>query len=218
MKSVDYYFREGEIAPLYCFGETDTGKHFFLRNDDGDIEFGHFGTPVNKTFEEWVKIFPESKSYFKAKLDEALIKFNKLRLDIARAIKDSGPIEADKLFSEDLNKTKIQIRHLEEILTLIKTLSTPRITVKLDSGVIIDKALVDRVKSVPISNFIKFNRGKSAISIWNPTEKTPSMHYYSKDNRVHCFSSGKHGDVIDVIQQMHGLSFVDAVRYLSKYI
>lgn len=77
---------------------------------------------------------------------------------------------------------------------------------------------MDRVKSVPISNFIKFDRGNCAISIWNPTEKTASMYYYSKDNHVHCFSSGKHGDVIDVIQQLYNLNFIDAVKYLSKYI
>lgn len=212
MKSVEYYFREGEIAPLYCFGETDTGKHFFLKNEDNDIEFGHFGSPVKV---DWFKLFPESKSYFKVKLNESLDLFSQIKKNSTETAKSKGPLESEKLWGEQLIAIKKKVHLYEE---LIKRLSTPQIKQKLDSGAIINEALVQKVKSVPITNFIKFDRGMFATSIWNPTEKSPSMHYYSNNNKVRCFSSNTSGDVIDVVQQLYNLNFIDAVKYLSKYI
>jgi DNA primase len=40
------------------------------------------------------------------------------------------------------------------------------------------------------------------------------MHYYPKTNTVHCFGCGQSGDVVDVIQQLNGVEFRDAVRFL----
>jgi hypothetical protein len=45
-------------------------------------------------------------------------------------------------------------------------------------------------------------------------EKTPSFIVYP-DGRFHCFGCGAHGDSIDFVQRLHGLSFPDALRYLG---
>lgn len=48
-------------------------------------------------------------------------------------------------------------------------------------------------------------------------EKTPSFTVYdtSGDRRFHCFGCGAHGDALDFLQRADGMSFLDAVEYLS---
>jgi len=46
------------------------------------------------------------------------------------------------------------------------------------------------------------------------TEKTPSFFVF-QDNRFRCFGCGEHGDVIDFVQKLHGLSFPDALKHLG---
>jgi len=75
---------------------------------------------------------------------------------------------------------------------------------------------VERAKQVPITEFVDFNKSGFATSVWNPEEDTPSMKYYPEENRVHCFSAGKGGDVIDVVQQKFSLSFKEAVKMINS--
>jgi hypothetical protein len=45
-------------------------------------------------------------------------------------------------------------------------------------------------------------------------EKTPSF-YIFPDNRFKCFGCAEHGDAIDFVQKMYGLSFKDALKHLG---
>lgn len=69
-------------------------------------------------------------------------------------------------------------------------------------------------KDRPISDFIQFDKAGFASCIWH-NEKTASMKYYPKDNRVHCFGCSKSGDIIDVIQQLQGCSFKEALTIIK---
>jgi len=46
-------------------------------------------------------------------------------------------------------------------------------------------------------------------------DSTPSLSVGGVPHRFTCFGCGAHGDVIDYVQQLHGLSFVEAVRSLT---
>ncbi|PHR61783.1 MAG: DNA primase [Robiginitomaculum sp.] len=46
-------------------------------------------------------------------------------------------------------------------------------------------------------------------------EKTPSFFVNDDKGFYHCFSSGKHGDIISFLQEIEGLSFVEAVERLA---
>jgi len=46
-------------------------------------------------------------------------------------------------------------------------------------------------------------------------DSTPSLSVGGVPDRFTCFGCGAHGDVIDFVQRLHGLSFVDAVRFLT---
>jgi DNA primase len=45
-------------------------------------------------------------------------------------------------------------------------------------------------------------------------EKTPSLFIFP-DNHFKCFGCGEHGDCIDFVQKLHGLSFKDALKHLG---
>ena len=47
------------------------------------------------------------------------------------------------------------------------------------------------------------------------TEKTPSFFVNDEKGFYHCFSSGKHGDIITWLQETEGLSFTEAVERLA---
>ena len=70
-----------------------------------------------------------------------------------------------------------------------------------------------QAKQVPIPQFIRFNNDNTACCIWHQ-EKTPSMHYYEKQNRVKCFGCDKLGDVIDVVQQLNQCNLSDAIKII----
>lgn len=67
-------------------------------------------------------------------------------------------------------------------------------------------------KQMPIDAYIRFNRNGFANCIWH-TEKTPSMFYYKKQNRVKCFGGcGQIGDTIDVVMQLNGCGLKEALN------
>lgn len=72
----------------------------------------------------------------------------------------------------------------------------------------------ERAKLVPIDSIVHFTRG-FAPCLWHD-EKTPSMKYYKKNNKVHCFGCGKGGDVIDVMQQIKQCDVKTAVQFLTN--
>jgi hypothetical protein len=74
-------------------------------------------------------------------------------------------------------------------------------------------ATKEKARQVPVSNLLEFNNAGFAKCLWHD-EKTPSMKYYQKDNRVYCFGCHRHGDVIDVAQEVYKCDFIEAIKKL----
>lgn len=71
-----------------------------------------------------------------------------------------------------------------------------------------------RAKEVPIHTLMRFNSSGFAKCIWHE-DKTPSLKYYPKDNKVHCFGGcGKQWDAVDVVKQQEGCSTSEAIKIL----
>jgi DNA primase len=47
-------------------------------------------------------------------------------------------------------------------------------------------------------------------------DTTPSMSIYRESQQFHCFGCGAHGDVVDFVQRIRGISFADALRELEQ--
>lgn len=85
---------------------------------------------------------------------------------------------------------------------------------KKSTGKGVTQADIDRAKGYPISSLVSFNHSGFAPCLWHK-EKTPSMKYYKKDNQVHCFGCGKHGDAITVAEALYNLDFISAIHKLN---
>jgi len=46
------------------------------------------------------------------------------------------------------------------------------------------------------------------------TDRTPSFYIFN-NNKYKCFGCGEHGDAIDFVQKMYGLTFPDALKFLG---
>lgn len=57
-------------------------------------------------------------------------------------------------------------------------------------------------------------QNRKITSMFNPDENTPSMHVY--DDHFHDFSTGKSGDVIELIQIVKHCNFATAIEYLEE--
>lgn len=107
--------------------------------------------------------------------------------------------------------TEIQIQTLLQDIKRLKGYLQLNKLGKQDNA----KINIEKAKSVPIDTFIKFNRAGFAPCIWH-NEKTGSMYYYRKSNKVKCFGCQKSGDVIDVIKEIRKCSFIEAVNILQS--
>lgn len=72
---------------------------------------------------------------------------------------------------------------------------------------------IERAKSVPITNFVKFDGNGFARCLWH-NEKSGSMKYYKNVNKTYCFGCQIHKDVIDVIMNLHSINFNEAIKFL----
>lgn len=177
--------------------------------EHGDVT--DYFTKLGKTTADFLKI--DLQSYMLPR-DWSELKTKKELSDRVKEYKT-----AIELIMEEARHTRSQWksdRHLQILLEIYMNKLTPlKRAIKYfysgrkDMGA--DR--ITRAKSVPIPQFVKFNRAGYAICIWH-NEQTPSMYYYENQNRVKCFSCSKLGDVIDVVQQIHRVGIQDALSII----
>jgi DNA primase len=77
------------------------------------------------------------------------------------------------------------------------------------------KGDIERAKQYPVERLLKFNHQGFTKCIWHE-DKTPSLHYWPEKNAVKCFACNKFGDPIDIVKEMEGLNFLEAVKFINK--
>lgn len=184
------------------------------------VDITDFFTTLKKQPKDFERVIVAAKPYELPKQSEVLPRTKKELLDTAKML--AGTIE--KLM--DRKRTAIRqnfpVTHLEILINLwtseyeyykrrAQTFSKKKISPSESSTL---AARIEAAKKIPIADFIRFDRAKKAKSLWNPEEKTPSMHYYEKDNRVHCFSTNNSGDVIDVVQMLNNVDLEGALNII----
>lgn len=107
-------------------------------------------------------------------------------------------------YIEFLNEWKKKVQEYQTTLLFKKTGNFSSLDEKIASA-----------KNYPINKLIEFDRSGKAKCI-SHSDKTPSMQYYPKENRVHCFGCGFHGDAIEVMKVTRSLSFKEAVLALTQ--
>ena len=156
--------------------------------EDGFLEY-EYDYPKNL-----LEIFPEAEGIVRTKVKNLI---ERICLITETYFNSNRSVIGEELFTlalEGYNK---------ELNRNLKLLPTSPIEGKVD---------LVKARQRPITDFIEFNRAGMALCLWHNDNK-PSMKYYDKTNQVHCFSCGKHGDVIDVVMQQRGVSFKEALKY-----
>ena len=74
---------------------------------------------------------------------------------------------------------------------------------------------IEHAKSYPIENLIHdINRAGFERCVFHE-ERTSSMKIYRKTNTWHCFGAcSEGGDTIDLVQKIHDITFIEAVKKL----
>jgi hypothetical protein len=79
-------------------------------------------------------------------------------------------------------------------------------------GAITDE-IIQQAKEHPFTELLEFRHNTTSCPFHG--DKTPSMHFYEKDNRVHCFSCHRSFDTIGFVMERDGYSFIEAVKFLT---
>ena len=81
---------------------------------------------------------------------------------------------------------------------------------------------IKRAKSKDIVEFLRGNgievKAKGRTSVCSspfPSDSTPSFVVYTDENRFHDFSSGNHGDIIELASKLLNIGFQESVEILS---
>jgi hypothetical protein len=67
-------------------------------------------------------------------------------------------------------------------------------------------------RQYPVEGLVEWTRGKATC--WIHEDKTPSMFYGSKTNRIICPVCDKKFNAVDILMGLNGYSFVEAVKAL----
>lgn len=87
----------------------------------------------------------------------------------------------------------------------------------------ISQATIDEIKSrmdiyEVVNDFVRLKKSGSSYKALSPftNEKTPSFVVSPSKGIFKCFSSGRGGDAINFLQEVDGLSYVEALKYLAQ--
>lgn len=107
-------------------------------------------------------------------------------------------------------RNEIEKIYLEETMDMSRARELKLISrLENGSGFRLD---VDRARDFPIEELIQFRNG-FAKCLWH-ADTSPSLHWFKKANRAHCFSCSRSFDSIDAAQKIFSLSFKEAVKKL----
>jgi hypothetical protein len=161
---------------------------------------------------EWMEIFSEARPYleyrFKKLKKEIKVLTSEIQKDlknIYKNIEDEFSVwfneEIVKVWKgEDLNRLDKEVSKLEWLLNPKKE--------TLDK---ITEVMIERAKQFPFQNLIEIKRNFTTCPFHS--DRKPS--FYIKNNWGYCFGCGWHGDTIKFLMEKEGLTFREAIKYLT---
>ena len=188
--------------------------------EKSDLEKEYKALSRNYSEAECLEIFPEARPYLKMKLGFLKKQAKELQIEILHDLSKvyfrnypEGKNDFSRWFSEeivrvfkggDLNKLQKQIQKLKFLLNPPKEIKGH-----------ITPVMIEKAKQYDFSNLIQFNRAGFAICPFH-SEKSPSLHFNKRKNKVHCFGAcGKSWDIISYLMESERLEFKEAVLKLQ---
>lgn len=159
-------------------------------------------------FKEAKAVVKKLKKEYKKELLTIYQQQKKVRQDTFHRAKTLKDIEIQEELAVILHTDVARQTELEHLITgydkMLQRVKIPKGTSDLEVA-----------KQIPITDYIEFNRSGFANCIWH-NERTPSMKYYPKENRVWCFGCGCGGDSVDVVAQINNCSVGEALKLMKN--
>lgn len=175
------------------------------------------------TDKELLEIFPEAKTILSSKIQEwrerRAVEATVIRRKIQTIKQESPPQDLwfwlaiiKCLDMPSLLAIDKQLARLKRLQNLAQNKPTPK-------GWITQEQIAQaRTASTAdfASQYIKLRkRGRTLVGLCPlHKERTPSFTIFLNDNRWYCFGCNHSGDIINLVRELQGLSFLEAVRYL----
>lgn len=197
-----------------------------------DWEFYDYALRVEKewrkslprfTDKELLELFPEAK----ALIPEKIAEWKEEQKACVADIEDNLTLITSRVFDEisisfwrewvKLTNGK-ELQLIEGHILRLERLQAFIAGIKFDNEIIKEQVQAARESAVEryLSQPLK-RAGKTMIGLCPlHNEKTPSFHIYPLTNRFYCYGCNQGGDVITLIRLMHGLSFREAIVYLTQ--
>jgi hypothetical protein len=124
---------------------------------------------------------------------------------------DEDPVGIEimlQLFDKNYEQIKKLERERRNLIQAFKSEGKPQSTDEITDD------MIQTAREYPIDRLIDFDRQNRAIAFCHP-DKTPSLMWWRKGNKSHCFPCGKSFDTISVLMERDGMSFFDAVKRLQ---
>lgn len=121
--------------------------------------------------------------------------------------------EAVKKDSTPFNRFYLGGKLREKVGEIVKLQSQIISLRKPDRKGAITDEMIRQAKEHPFTDLLEFRRNTASCPFHE--DRTPSMFYYQKDNKVHCFSCHRSFDTISFIQERDRLGFTDAIKFLK---
>ncbi len=201
---------------LYCFGNRHV---VILTKEEQETLSQYHREEIRLSAFDVADMFPNALPTIKNLIKENNEKLRQLNLSKKESEKSVNKLNVpvtkkeyyisiiNGFFDNDIIKAENHIKRLTGILLYLENKVSDKSKNYID---------IKKIKSIPITNFVKFNSARFAFSVWNETEKTPSMYYYPATNTVRCFSTGRSGDVIDIIMAQRKCDFKEACKFLQS--
>ena len=188
-----------------------------------ELEWQWRDSQVRLTDKQLLETFPEAKEFIPEKIAE----WQTARRPIAAEIKNKLRLIKTTMSAQDQWFAKALVKHLDfpKVMKIdghiarLKRLQMLAVNKRLPKGWITQEQIA-LAKDTPIENFISQftilrKRGRTLTGLCPlHKEKTPSFTVYLNKNRWHCYGCNRGGDIINLVMELQGLTFLEAVRYL----
>ena len=176
-----------------------------------DEELEWIKTRPNYSESEALSIFPEAKPIVLRELKARLSSLIQHNANWQKLFLSFCPLnESEKIFYHLCNEeTEREIEQIQKRLRLLTY------KIEKDNGGGITAEMVQKAKSVPLSNLLEVKNGFALCPFH--TERTPSFKIYTDQNKGYCFScNGKSKDAIDVLMKQKEIGFAESVKMLCQ--
>lgn len=144
------------------------------------------------------KIRPKKKRPEKVLLRE---KIKNLKIAVELGYIDGDPFDTQKDHIKELKQAQMRLRML---------------TAKVKEDDIkkgVTESQIEYARHCDIKYYLNVKADHKAICLFH-SDKNASMHVYG--SRYYCFACNAHGNVIDIVMKVYGLTFLQAVRKLNN--